>query len=100
LFVPPRAVKEYEAFGLVDLWERAESALRSADSLHVIGYRFPETDVAAHRLMDIASTRLKSSRDVVLVSNRSTVWPGFSERFPQATIFTGGFGNVVARMNG
>jgi hypothetical protein len=95
VFVPPRQVKEYATFGLDNLWLQAEEALETADSLHVIGYSFPETDVCARSLMDVAAGRLHDSPNVTLVTRGPNVWAGFTERFPRATIHDRGFARFV-----
>ena len=47
LIIPPVQHKTYTLFGplFTDLWKRAESTLRAADEIALIGYSFPPTDV-------------------------------------------------------
>src|SRR2546425_8403050 len=98
VFVPPQPRKDYRAFGLEELWAPAKDALRSADSLHVIGYNFPDNDTDARELMDIASSRLGGTDRVTLVDKRPDVWPGFAKRFPRARVHRETFGQYVAAL--
>lgn len=92
LFVPPRRAKDYERAGLTDLWTLSEQAMRSADSLAVIGYRFPRTDEAALSLVNLASDHLRESDSVTYVTlGDSDASATFAARFTKARIFTQGF---------
>ena len=64
LIVPPVKNKQYQRYGNLFsvLWGVAEQALSLCDDLYLIGYSFPETDIASRDLFRIAigcNTNLK-----------------------------------------
>lgn len=51
--VPGPSKAAFSSALFAGLWKKAEDAIRSADQIFFVGYRFPKTDaVAAHRLLD------------------------------------------------
>ena len=50
VLVPPTLRKNIAAYGIGQLWLRAEEALSAADRITIIGYSFPDADVEAQWL--------------------------------------------------
>ena len=69
LIIPPVRNKSYDMFGDLfgNLWKRAEDVLARADSITVIGYSFPKTDVQSDRLFRTAFSRRSSTPQVQIV---------------------------------
>jgi hypothetical protein len=69
LIIPPVRNKSYDMFGDLfgNLWKRAEDLLAKADSITVIGYSFPKTDVQSDRLFRAAFSRRTSIPHVRIV---------------------------------
>ena len=95
LFVPPKAAKDYEIVGLTDLWEKAGRALEGATSLTVIGYRFPETDVAARDLIRKADHLKESDRVTYITLDDIEGEATLREHFPNASVWPDGFAAYV-----
>lgn len=69
LIIPPVRHKSYDMFGPLfgDLWRRAEDLLAQADSITVIGYSFPKTDIQSDRLFRAAFSRRRSIPPVRII---------------------------------
>ena len=92
VFVPPGPKKDYEAYGLEQVWARAHEALQGTTSLTVIGYRLPETDEAARHLLYTATAHLRASPDVTYVTRGDgDAVARFKELFPMASVHLNGF---------
>ncbi|MBI3843529.1 MAG: hypothetical protein HY292_02710 [Planctomycetes bacterium] len=98
VFVPPRDLKDYDAFGLRSLWDTAASMLRQASGLTVIGYSFPETDRTALNLLASNTSHLRESSSVTFVTHRDRrAGARFSGVFRNAEICDGGFAVYVTK---
>lgn len=96
VIVPPHPEKDYEALGLTPLWARADEALSTASALTVVGYRLPETDLAALALLTRAASRLNPETPVVYVTRRDgNAVRRFQAVFPRAVVHLGGFRTYV-----
>jgi len=69
LIIPPVRHKSYQMFGDLfrRLWNRAEDLLAEADSITVIGYSFPKTDVQTDQLFRAAFSRRKTIPTVRII---------------------------------
>ncbi|MBI1852618.1 MAG: hypothetical protein HYR85_19925 [Planctomycetes bacterium] len=106
VFVPPRELKDYDVFGLRPVWDAAESKLRQASGLTVIGYSFPETDRAAVDLLANEANHLRDSTEVTFVTkhDRKTKHENdaatrFLTIFPNAVVCDDGFAGYVANVS-
>lgn len=70
LIVPPVKNKQYQRYGNLfsALWGAAEQALSACSVLYLIGYSFPETDVATRDLFRIALGGNVALKKVVIVN--------------------------------
>lgn len=92
VIVPPRPEKDYETLGLTALWNRAEEALATASALSVVGYRLPDTDVAARGLFTRTAGRLAPETPITYVTRGDEdAIRRFQGVFPTADIIRGGF---------
>ena len=96
LFVPPKSAKDYESYGLTELWNKAEQALENPTSLTVIGYRFPKTDAGALELIRKAEHLAESTRVTYVTDNKEAA-ATFSEYFSKAYVDTRGFAAYVTQ---
>lgn len=69
LIIPPVKHKTYDMYGDLfgGLWREAEDLLAQADTIIVIGYSFPPTDLQADHLFRRAFGRRKSMPQVIIV---------------------------------
>lgn len=69
LIVPPVRQKQYGLFGPLfdDIWTQAEAALAGAETIVIIGYSFPTTDVRSIELFTKAFMSRKTIPNVVVL---------------------------------
>ncbi|HDY69029.1 MAG TPA: hypothetical protein ENH85_14720 [Candidatus Scalindua sp.] len=69
LIIPPVKKKTYERFGSLfpELWRKAEDSLACADSIIVIGYSFPKTDVKTIELFKKSFIKRKTMPKVTIL---------------------------------
>lgn len=70
LIVPPLRDKRYDIFGpiLTELWDKADSAISECETLYIIGYSFPDTDVLARTMVGDALKRNHSLERIVIIN--------------------------------
>ncbi len=70
LIIPPVRHKQYNDFGNLypELWTKAEDALVRAESISLIGYSFPATDIRSQELFRSAFAKRTSPPRVVIVN--------------------------------
>jgi hypothetical protein len=70
LIIPPVRQKQYDAFGHLyeGLWNKAEGALASADTITLIGYSFPVTDVRSQELFRSAFAKRTDLPRITIVN--------------------------------
>jgi hypothetical protein len=70
LIIPPVRHKQYNDFGNLypELWTKAEDALVQAESIVLIGYSFPITDVRSQQLFRSAFTKRTNPPKVTIVN--------------------------------
>lgn len=99
LFVPPKSAKEYESYGLTELWDKAEQALEDATSLTVIGYRFPETDKGALELLGKAAHLAQSRQVTYVIRDDPKAEKLFKGYFLNASVHPMSFADYVKGVN-
>ena len=70
LIIPPVRQKQYDGFGhlYAGLWDQAEAALSSADTISLIGYSFPVTDVRSQELFRSALAKRTHLPRIIIVN--------------------------------
>lgn len=69
LIIPPVRSKRYDLYGslFTGLWAQAQAALTAADTILIIGYSFPQTDLKSIELFEQSSLSRNSVPDVVIL---------------------------------
>lgn len=70
VIVPPVKNKSYDFYGdlFPTLWKRAEDALVKAETIYILGYSFPATDISSSNLFKQAFIRRISTPSIVIVN--------------------------------
>jgi hypothetical protein len=70
LIIPPVKSKEYGLFGslFLSLWQAAEKELQMADTIYIIGYSFPKTDIRTDGLFRSAFIKRNTIPSIVILN--------------------------------
>ncbi len=70
IIIPPVKNKSYDFYGNLfpTLWSKAESTLRKADKIFILGYSFPVTDRPTTDLFKNAFSKRDSTPDIIIVN--------------------------------
>lgn len=70
VIIPPVKNKSYDFYGdlFPSLWEKAEDILSKAETIYVLGYSFPATDIPSSDLFKSAFCRRRNIPNVVIVN--------------------------------
>ena len=70
VIIPPVKNKSYDFYGdlFPSLWKKAEDVLSKAETIYVLGYSFPVTDIPSSDLFKSAFSRRKNIPNVVIVN--------------------------------
>jgi hypothetical protein len=70
LIIPPLRNKQYNRYGQIfsELWIHAESVISECQELFIIGYSFPDTDLASKDLFSKALKQNKYLKQVVIIN--------------------------------
>lgn len=66
--IPPESIKNIDDAPMDKLWEKAASAVRSAQTLTIIGFSFPQTDQAVEALFRISLAESISLKKLIIVN--------------------------------
>lgn len=84
LIIPPVLHKQYNDFGSLypELWSEAEDALVQAESISLIGYSFPSTDIRSQQLFRSAFMKRTVPPKITIVNPEpDAIVPRFREEF-------------------
>ncbi len=73
VLVPPTLRKDIESYGIDGVWEKAETALASADAITIIGYSFPDADTEAKWLFKRAIAKGGKKPALLIVDPSASV---------------------------